>query len=305
MSIKIRRNFQERKVEKWTGFIYILPWLLGFSIFQLYPFIATFGYSFTNYTLLNVPSFTGFKNYIRLFTTDFLFQKSMQITGMYTLMAVPGKIVLALIVAMLLSSQIKGIKLYRSLYYLPSILGGSVAVSVLWRVLFMRDGMVNQIIGIVGIPPLDWLTSPNLALLTLSLLQVWQFGSAMVIFLAALKQIPKEIFEAAEVDGASKIRRVFSITIPQISSVIFFNLIMQTIQSLQNFTSAFVITNGGPMRKTYIIGMKLYDDAFKNYNVGYACAESWILFVVILLLTACIFKSSDAWVYYADEGERK
>jgi oligogalacturonide transport system permease protein len=304
-NMKTKQNFQRKNQKQWTGFFYVMPWMIGFSIFQLYPFLSTFYYSFTNFTLLNVPSFIGFRNYIRMFTTDSLFQSSMQITGMYTLMAVPGKLILALIVAMLLSTKIKGIGLYRSLYYLPSILGGSVAVSVLWRVLFMRNGMINQILGTIGIPPIDWLTSPNLALGTLSLLQVWQFGSAMVIFLAALKQIPKELFEAAEVDGASKVRQFFTITIPQISSVIFFNLIMQTIQSLQNFTSAFVITNGGPMRKTYIIGMKLYDDAFKNYNVGYACAESWILFMVILILTAFVFRSSDAWVYYADEGDRK
>jgi oligogalacturonide transport system permease protein len=298
-------NLQRKNLEQWTGFFYILPWLIGFSIFQLYPFISTLYYSFTNFTLLNVPSLIGFRNYIRMFTTDSLFQSSMRITGLYTLMAVPGKLIIALGVAMLLSAKIKGIGLYRSLYYLPSILGGSVAVSVLWRVMFMRNGLVNQILGVVKIPPIDWLTSPNIALGTLSLLQIWQFGSAMVIFLAALKQIPRELFEAAEVDGASKIRQFFSITIPQISSVIFFNLIMQTIQALQNFTSAFVITNGGPMRRTYIIGMKLYDDAFKNYNVGYACAESWILFMLILVLTALVFKSSDAWVYYSDEGDHK
>ncbi len=300
-----RKTRTLRKKGKWTGFFYVLPWLIGFLVFQLYPFLASFFYSFTNYTLLNNPSYVGMKNYIRLFTIDKQFILSMKITGLYTIMAIPIKIAMALAIAMILNTKVKGIGIYRSLYYLPSILGGSVAVSVLWRVLFMHDGIINHKLSLFSIPAIDWLTNPHIALCTLSLLQVWQFGSAMVIFLAALKQIPKELYEAAEVDGASPWKRFWSITLPQVSSVLFFNLIMQTIQALQNFTSAFVITNGGPMKKTYIIGMKLYDDAFKYYNVGYACAESWILFLVILLLTLLVFKSSSAWVYYADEGTKK
>jgi len=176
-------------------------------------------------------------------------------------------------------------------------------VSVLWRTMFMRDGMVNRFLGLLDVPPVDWLTDPSIALYTISLLQIWQFGSAMVIFLAALKQIPQELYEAAEVDGAGKLRQFFSVTLPQISSVLFFNLIMQSIQALQNFTSAFVVTNGGPMKTTYIIGMKLYDDAFVNRKIGYASAESWVLFLIILMLTLLVFRSSDAWVYYADGGE--
>ena len=290
---------------RWDGNFFITPWLIGFLVLQLYPILATLFYSFTNYTFTNDPSFVGLKNYIRMFTIDKQFLESMKITGLYTLMAIPAKIAFALIIAMILNQKVRGIGVYRALYYLPSILGGSVAVSVLWRVLFMHDGMINHIIGTVGLGPVDWLTDPSIALGTLSLLQVWQFGSSMVIFLAALKQIPRDLYEAADVDGASWWLKFRKITVPQVSSVIFFNLIMQTVQALQNFTSAFVITNGGPMKKTYIIGMKLYDDAFKYYNVGYACAESWALFVVIIALTALVFKSSDAWVYYADEGVRK
>ena len=291
-----------KRVKPWTGFFYILPWVLGFGIFQLYPFIASFCYSFTNYTLLNTPEFVGLENYKTLFTTDKQFLETMKITGAYALMSVPLKLIFALFIAGLLNARVKGIGIYRSLYYLPSILGGSVAVSVLWRVLFMKDGSVNRFLGLLGLPAVNWLTDPDIALFTLSMLQVWQFGSAMVIFLAALKQIPAELYEAAAIDGAGKIKQFFHITLPQISSVLFFNLIMQSIQALQNFTSAFVITGGGPMKKTYIIGMKLYDDAFKYYKVGYACAESWILFLVILTLTLLVFRSSSAWVYYADEG---
>ena len=290
------------KSKRYVGLLYIAPWLLGFLIFQLYPFIASLCYSFTDYTLLNQPQFVGLKNYLTLFTTDKQFLSTMKITGFYALLSVPLKLAFALFIAILLNAKIKGIGIYRSLYYLPSILGGSVAVSVLWRVIFMKDGMINHFIGLLGLGPVNWLTDAKLALITLSLLQVWQFGSAMVIFLAALKGIPAELYEAASIDGSGKWNQFLHITLPQISSVVFFNLIMQSIQALQNFTSAFVITGGGPMKRTYIIGMKLYDDAFRFYKVGYACAESWILFLVILALTLLVFKSSDAWVYYADEG---
>lgn len=294
-----------RQRKKWTGFFYVLPWVIGFLIFQFYPFIASFCYSFTDYTLLNTPKFVGLTNYKTLFQVDKQFLETMKITGAYALMSVPLKLAFALFIACVLNAKVKGIGIYRSLYYLPSILGGSVAVSVLWRVLFMKDGAVNRFFGMFGAPAVNWLTDPDIALFTLSMLQVWQFGSAMVIFLAALKQIPTELYEAASIDGGGKMKQFFHITLPQISSVVFFNLIMQSIQALQNFTSAFVITGGGPMKKTYIIGMKLYDDAFKYYKVGYACAESWILFLVILALTLLVFRSSSAWVYYADEGGGK
>lgn len=288
---------------RWTGFYYILPWLIGFSLFQLYPFIASLAYSFTKYSFGKTPQFIGLDNYIRLFTRDRQFMSTLSITARYVLMAVPGKLTVALLVAMVLNAKVRGIGVYRTVYYMPSILGGSVAVSVLWRVLFMRNGAINRIISGFGFGPVDWLTDPRIALVTISMMQIWQFGSAMVIFLAALKQIPSELYEAAEVDGANRLRKFVSITLPQISSVLFFNLIMQSIQAMQNFTSAFVVTNGGPMKSTYIIGMKLYDDAFVNRKIGYASAESWVMFIIILALTLLVFKSSDAWVYYADGGE--
>ncbi len=290
--------------EKWTGLVFILPWLIGFALFQLYPFLASLCYSFTNYSLLGKPVFIGFENFVRLFKTDPLFLNSLKVTAVYALLAVPLKLAFALLVAMILNLKLRSINLYRTVYYMPSILGGSVAISVLWRVMFMREGLINRVIGIVGLGPIDWLGDPNIAIFTISVLQIWQFGSPMVIFLAALKQIPTELYEAARVDGAGKVRQFFKITVPMISSVIFFNLIMQFIQVLQNFTSAFVITNGGPMKSTYVIGMKLYEDAFKNFKMGYASAESWVLFIIILALTLIVFKSSNAWVYYEDGGDR-
>ena len=241
---KLDRARRLHKRGRWTGFFYILPWLIGFAVFQLYPFLASLFYSFTKYSFGKTPEFIGLDNYIRLFTRDKQFLSTLSITARYALIAVPGKLICALLVAMLLNAKVRGIGLYRTVYYMPSILGGSVAVSVLWRTMFMRDGMVNRFLGLLDVPPVDWLTDPSIALYTISLLQIWQFGSAMVIFLAALKQIPQELYEAAEVDGAGKLRQFFSVTLPQISSVLFFNLIMQSIQALQNFTSAFVVTNG-------------------------------------------------------------
>lgn len=297
-------ELQKMRDGKWTGMIFILPWLIGFAVFQLYPFLASLFYSFTNYSMLNNPVFMGLANFKLLFTRDTLFLNSLKVTGIYTLVAVPFKLAFALMVAMILNVKLRSINMYRTIYYMPSILGGSVAISVLWRVMFMREGMINRLIGLVGLGPVDWLGDPNIALYTISVLQIWQFGSPMVIFLAALKQIPGELYEAARVDGAGRTRQFFKITVPMLSSVIFFNLIMQSIQTLQNFTSAFVITNGGPMKSTYVIGMKLYEDAFKNYKMGYASAESWVLFIIILLLTLVVFKSSNSWVYYEDGGEK-
>ncbi|MBS6953685.1 MAG: sugar ABC transporter permease [Enterocloster asparagiformis] len=284
------------------GLLYIMPWLLGFLLLQLYPFVSSLVYSFTDYSMMKTPNWVGLDNYIRLFTTDTEFKKSMAVTGLYALISVPAKLAFALLVAMVLNAKIRGINFYRTIYYLPSILGGSVAVSALWKIMFMKNGIVNSMIHVLGLGPVDWV-GPKMALFTISLLQVWQFGSSMVLFLAALKNIPGELLEAAAIDGAGKIRIFFKVTLPMISPIIFFNLIMQSINALQNFTSAFVVTNGGPMKSTYVMGMKLYTDAFNYFQMGYASAQSWVLFAVILVLTALIFKSSDAWVYYEDGGD--
>ena len=216
---KLDRTRRLHKRGRWTGFFYILPWLIGFAVFQLYPFLASLFYSFTKYSFGKVPEFIGLDNYIRLFTRDKQFLSTLSITARYALIAVPGKLTCALLVAMLLNAKVRGIDLYRTVYYMPSILGGSVAVSVLWRVMFMRDGMVNRLLGLLSVPPVDWLTDPNIALYTISMLQIWQFGSAMVIFLAALKQIPQELYEAAEVDGAGKLRPV-SYTHPTLPTIL-------------------------------------------------------------------------------------
>ncbi len=285
------------------GLLFISPWLFGFLLFQLYPFISSFCYSFTDYNGMAKPDFVGAANYIRMFTVDPDFLKSLGVTALYALISVPSKLVFALFVAVILNWNLKGVHFFRTIYYIPSILGGSIAVSALWKLMFMKSGIVNGLLGLVGIPALDWLGHPALALITISLLQVWQFGSSMVLFLAALKQIPTELYEAARVDGSSRARIFFRITLPMITPILFFNIVMQSINALQNFTSAFVITNGGPMKATYLIGLKLYLDGFSNFKMGYASAISWILFAIILLLTALVFRSSKFWVHYDDGGK--
>lgn len=290
-------------IKRNKGLFFILPWIIGLVWFQLYPFVKSLYYSFTNYSMLNEPKFVGLTNYVRLLSSDMEFWPSMRVTAIYALIVVPCKLCFALIIAMLLNMKLKGIGLFRTLYYLPSILGGSIAIAVVWKILFMRDGAINGLLGNLGIAPQDWLGSPKTALGTICVLSVWQFGSSMVLFLAALQQVPRSLYEAATIDGANGFQRFFKITLPMITSILFFNLIMQMINALQEFTSAFVITGGGPMKSTYVLGMKLYTDAFKYYKMGYASALSWIMFVIIICLTLLVFRSSSAWVYYEDGGE--
>lgn len=286
---------------KW-GVLFILPWLMGFFVLQAYPLLMLLYYSFTDFSILSEGQWVGTDNYVRLFTKDKYFVKSFLLTFKYALMSVPMKLIMALIVAMILNMHLKGINLFRTVYYLPSIMGGSVAISILWRFMFMKDGMLNKILGVVHIPAIDWLGDPDIALVTISLLVIWQFGSSMVLFLAGLKNVPTELYEAASVDGANKWIQFWKITFPMLTPVVFFNLIMQIIHALQEFTSAFIITNGGPNHGTYLMGVKIYEDAFKNLKMGYASASSWVMFVAILLITLLVFRSSSTWVFYNDGG---
>lgn len=285
----------------YQAFIYLAPWLLGFLILQLYPLLSSLIYSFTNYSIGSVPSFIGFQNYIDMFTVDPDFYASHKATLLYALMTVPGKLILALAIAMLMNRKMRGINFLRTLYYIPSLFGGSVAVALLWKVMFMDNGIINALIQKIGIPPIQWLGDPNTALPTICMLEIWQFGSSMVMFLAALKQVPVSLYEAASIDGASKFKQFLKITIPQITPIIFFNLIMQTIQALQNFTSAMVVTDGGPMQATYVLGLKLYNEGFSYFRMGYASAISWVIFIMIMIVTMLLFKSSSVWVFYGDD----
>ena len=296
--VKIKPNCGGWTKRNKIGFMYVCIWIFGFLLFQMYPFISSLIYSFTDYDIFDKPSFIGLDNYIKLFTKDKEFWNSLTVTLKYTFITVPGKVVLALIIAMILNRELKGINFMRTVYYIPSLLSGSVAVAILWKVLFMNDGFINSLLGVVHIPPVKWMGNPSMAVITICMLEIWQFGYSMVLFLSALKKVPRELYEAARIDGATKIRIFFKITLPMITSIAFFNIIMQLITALQNFTSAFVVTNGGPNKATYVLGMKLYTDAFKYFKMGYACATSWILFIIIMIMTLILFVTSKKWVYY-------
>ncbi len=292
-----------KRKRAYQAYIYILPWIIGVCILQLYPFIASLYYSFTDYTIGASPQWIGVDNYMYLFTEDNEFWKSLQVTITYTLYTVPGKLIMALAIAVFLNRQIKGIHLIRTLYYIPSLFGGSVAIAILWKLMFLDTGVINALLSTIGLPTVQWLGDPKMALKTIAMLEIWQFGSSMVMFLAALKAVPYSLYEAASIDGANSWKKFWNITLPQITPIIFFNLIMQTIQALQNFTSAFVITEGGPLKSTYVLGMKLYREGFSYFKMGYASAISWVIFVMIMLMTIIFFKMSSTWVFYEDAGE--
>lgn len=296
---KARKRHNRRDYQ---AFLYIAPWLLGFLVLQLYPFVTSFIYSFQNYTIGSTPKWVGLQNYINLFTVDTDFFQSLAVTVLYTIVTVPGKLVLALAIAVFLNRRIRGINLIRTIYYIPSLFGGSVALALLWKIMFMDEGIFNSLLNRIGLPSVQWLGDPKAALATICLLDIWQFGSSMIMFLAALKQVPSSLYEAASIDGAGKIRSFFKITVPMITPIIFFNLIMQTINALQNFTSANVITNGGPMKATYVLSLKLYNEGFSYFKVGYASAISWVIFILIFIITSLLFRSSSIWVHYGDEN---
>lgn len=293
-----------RKPKQLVGLLYVLPWVIGFIVFMLYPLVSSFFYSLTNLSTFSAnTNFIGLRNYINMFKTDPDFLKSVRTTIFYALMAVPGRVIFALAIAVILSVSLKGINFFRTAYYLPSIFGGSVAIAVLWRFAFQKTGMVNSILTEFSMPAIEWLGNPRIALITLAFIPIWQFGSSMVLFLAAIKQVPRDLYEAARIDGASSSKSFIRITLPMISPIILFNLIMQSVACLQEFTSFFVVTSGGPNKATHVLAYKIYMEGFSYFKMGYASALSWILFIFIFSFTFIIFKTSSYWAYYEDGGE--
>ena len=283
------------------GLVYILPWLIGMVFLTLYPFINALVISFTDYNLVREPNFIGLANYTKLFhDEDFL--GTLTATLKYTVITVPLQLAFALFIAYILNFKLKGINFFRTAYYIPSLLGGNVAVAVLWRFLFQQDGLINRIIGVVGIQPVAWLSSPGGEMSVIIILKVWQFGSAMLIFLAALKDVPQDLYEAASVDGSTKLHSFIHITMPLITPTIFFNLVMQLVNAFQEFNGPYLVTGKGPLNATYLTSMYIYDNAFKYFNMGYASAASWILFLIIVAVTLILFATQDKWVYYSDGG---
>jgi multiple sugar transport system permease protein len=291
--------------------LFLGPWFIGLIAITVGPIIASLVLSFTDYNLLSPPEWVGWENYQRMIEDPRLHQ-ALRVTVTYVLIGVPLQLIAALALALVLDRGVRGLPIYRSIYYLPSLLGGSVAIAILWRLIFGAEGLVNQVLelpgisavaGWFGIEPVGWVSHPDHALGTIIILHVWTFGSPMVIFLAGLRQIPAMYYEAAAVDGAGWLTRFVRITLPLLTPIIFFNLVLQIINSFQTFTQAFIVSggSGGPADSTLFYTLYLYQRGFKNFDMGYASAMAWLLLLIIAGFTAVNFFAARYWVFYGDD----
>lgn len=291
---KIRSFIYKENV---SGIIFTLPFIIGLALFLVVPLGISLYYAFCDYNILSPAEFSGITNFITMFN-DELFWKSLGVTLFYTFVSVPLKLIFALLVAMLFQKTTKASGIYRAVYYLPSIIGGSVAVSVLWKRMFATDGTVNQILKAFGVQhTISWLGDTRTAIWTLILLTVWQFGSSMLIFLSSLKQIPASYYEASRVDGAGKFNQFFRITLPLLTPTIFFNLVMQVINGLLAYTQCFIITGGKPMNSTLFYMVHMYNQTFVFYKAGYGAALAWMMILIVGVFTAVLFATKKKWVY--------
>jgi multiple sugar transport system permease protein len=287
------------------AYLLIGPWIVGFIIFTLGPMIASLIFSFSDYSITSSPIFIGLGNFVELFTKDYRFWHSMRVTLTYALVAIPLGLVLGLLLALLLNAKVPGIAVWRTIYYTPSVVSG-VAVAILWSYLFNPFyGVINWLLSILNIKGPGWLADPQWALPALIIMSLWSVGGGMIIYLAGLQGIPTALYEAAEIDGANAIHRFFKITLPLITPVLFYNLVTGIIGTFQYFTNAFVMTSGGPLEATLFYNLYLYNNAFRYGRMGYASALAWVLFLVVLVLTMVVFRSSSAWVYYEGELKKK
>lgn len=297
LSLKVdSQKFLHRN--EFVGHVFAAPFVFGFICFSLIPILTSLYYSLTNYSMMTKgqPDFIGIKNYLNLFQ-DEIFVKSIGVTLKYVFISVPLKLAFALFVAYLLTRKSRLVTLYRSLYYIPSLVGGSVAVTLVWKQLFARKGLFNALMANLGLDAINWFGDKNLALYPLVLMSVWQFGSSMIIFAAGLKEIPESYYEAARIDGGNALQIFLRITLPCLSPIILYNLIMQTISAFMAFTQAYIITGGGPDNGTMMYALYVYLHAIKYGNMGYACAMSWFMLVIMSIITLIIFKTSKAWVF--------
>jgi multiple sugar transport system permease protein len=299
---RIKGAAHRQRKQNRAAYLFLLPWFVGLALVTVGPMAASLALSFTRYNLLSPPKFIGIDNFTRMIEDPRL-HTSLWVTFQYVFISVPLQLALALVLAIALDRGLRGLAFYRSAFYLPSLLGASVAIAILWRQLFGVDGLVNQVLAVFGIEGQGWISNPDTALGTLMILNVWTFGSPMVIFLAGLRQIPVMYYEAASVDGASKWQQFWRITLPMLTPIIFFNLILQIIGAFQSFTQAFVVSGGtgGPVDSTLFYTLYLYQRGFTNLNMGYASAMAWLLLVIIAAFTALNFWASKYWVFYDDQ----
>ena len=283
------------------GYAFIFPMIAGLVVFTAIPFFYSLYLAFTDFNGLQQPDWVGIQNFATMFLEDDKFWISLTVTFKFAFVQIPLKLIFALLVAMLLSKGVKGIGFYRVAFYVPSVLGGSVAVAMTWKVLWGGDGPINSLLNILGLESINWLKDTRTALYVLALLGVWQFGASMLIFLAGIKDIPQSYYEAAIMDGANSRQRFVKITLPMLTPCIFFNLINGIIGSLQAFNSAYLVTGGGPLNSTLYYGLNVYNQAFDYGKFGYASAMAWFMLLIIAALTALVFRSSSGWVYYQSE----
>ena len=307
----MRKNPVEKHISLWrrlnsegvAGYVFIMPFIIGFICFLAFPMLLSLFFSFTEYNILQPPRFVGIQNYVTLLTKDPKFWQVFGVTLYYVFFSVPLRLIMALAVAMLLLKNTKLTGFYRALLYLPSIIGSSVAVAILWRRLFALDGVLNAVLGAMGFESsIAWLGRTDTAIWTLIILSVWQFGSSMLIFLSGLKQIPLSLYEAARVDGAGRVHSFFKITLPMLTPTIFFNLINQIINGFMAFTQSYIITQGKPRDSTLFYTVYMYQNSFTYGKMGYGSAMAWFMVAVVALLTLVLFRTQKYWVYY--EAER-
>jgi multiple sugar transport system permease protein len=280
------------------GLLFTAPFTIGFLGLTVYPLLASLYYSFTRYAILTPPKWVGVNNYVTLFTKDDLFWKSLWNTVYYTIMFVPASLVFSFILALALNMKVRGMSAYRTIYFLPTLVP-SVALAILWLWLFNPQyGLLNEVLNLFGLPPLGWVADPKTAMPSLVIMGLWTVGQTVIIFLAGLQDVPVHLYEAAEIDGAGTWQKVFSVTIPLMTPVILFSLLIGIIGSFQTFTQAYIMTNGGPANATLFYVLNLYRNGFQYVKMGYASALAWILFLIILLCTAAVLRTSRGRVYY-------
>lgn len=302
---KKRRVMSLSQRESMWAYILIGPWIVGFLVFTLGPMIASLIFSFTNYAINKPINFIGFANFVEMFVKDYRFWHSLRVTLTFAVFAIPLGLVFGLLLALLLNAKVPGLSIWRTLYYTPSVVSG-VAVAVLWLYLFNpRYGIINWLLSLVKINGPGWLASPDWALPALIIMSLWSVGGGMIIYLAGLQGIPTTLYEAAEIDGANSVQSFFSITLPLITPVLFYNLVTGIIGTFQIFTSVYVMTSGGPAEATLFYNLYLFNNAFRYGRMGYASALAWVLFLIVMILTLLVFRSSSTWVYYEGELRKK
>jgi len=298
---KWQRMSPAARREAWAGYLFISPWLIGFVVFVVGPMIASFFISFTRWNIVGDPSWVGIDNYRRILTSDPDFVQALKVTFKYALIYLPLVTVLGLAMAMALNSKLKGVSVFRTMFYLPYVVPG-IAATLIWVwILNPRFGLLNTVLGWIGMEGPNWLGNPNTALYGIIMISLWGVGGSAIIYLAGLQNIPDHLYEAATVDGASAAQKFRHITIPMLTPVIFFQLIIALIGVFQTFTSSFVATKGGPLKSTFFYMLYIYNKAWESLRMGYASALAWILFVIILVITLLVLRSSAMWVYYESE----